>query len=116
MFQGRAKDHSGTRTACQGRRGRTFPHCKSACDVRVADDGEHSMTEAGQNPTILIRGGRIYDHDGDVHQPSTGDLLVSAGRIERIAPRIDPPAGAEIIDASNKLVAPGLVNAHYHSH
>jgi cytosine/adenosine deaminase-related metal-dependent hydrolase len=74
------------------------------------------MTDARQSATILIRGGRIYDHDGDVHQPATGDLLVSAGRIERIAPRIDAPAGAEVIDASNKLVVPGLVNAHYHSH
>ena len=74
------------------------------------------MTDASQHPTILIRGGRIYDHDGDVHQPSTGDVLVSAGRIERIAPRIDAPAGAEVIDATNKLVVPGLVNAHYHSH
>ena len=74
------------------------------------------MTEAGQGAPMLIRGGRIYDHDGDVHQPSTGDLLVSAGRIERIAPRIDAPAGAEVIDASNKLVVPGFINAHYHSH
>jgi 5-methylthioadenosine/S-adenosylhomocysteine deaminase len=74
------------------------------------------MTDAGQDATILIRGGRIYDHDGDVHQPATGDILVSAGRIERIASHIDAPAGAQMIDATNKLVAPGLVNAHYHSH
>ncbi len=72
------------------------------------------MTDA--RTTILIRGGRIYDHDGDVHQPATGDLLISGGRIERIAPKIDAPAGAEVIDAANKLVAPGFVNAHYHSH
>src|ERR1051325_3577421 len=72
------------------------------------------MTDAGA--TILIRGGRLYDHDSDVHQPATGDLLISGGRIERIAPRIDAPAGAEVIDATNKLVVPGLVNAPHHSH
>ena len=41
---------------------------------------------------------------------------MSAGRIERIAPHIDAPPGAEVIDAGNKLVVPGFVNAHYHSH
>ena len=42
----------------------------------------------------LIRGGRIYDHDGDIHQPKTADLLIDNGVIERIAPRIDPDDGA----------------------
>jgi cytosine/adenosine deaminase-related metal-dependent hydrolase len=64
---------------------------------------------------FLIRGGRVYDHDGDVHQPATADVLINGGVIERIAPNI-APAGAEVIDAAGKLVAPGLVNAHYHSH
>jgi 5-methylthioadenosine/S-adenosylhomocysteine deaminase len=65
---------------------------------------------------ILIRGGRIYDHDGDVHQPATADLLINDGKIEQVAPTIAPPDGAEIIDASGKLIVPGFVNAHYHSH
>ena len=64
----------------------------------------------------LIRGGRIYDHDGDVHQPATADLLINGETIERIAPAIAPETGVEVIDAKGKLVIPGMVNAHYHSH
>ena len=64
----------------------------------------------------LIRGGRVYDHDGDVHQPATADILISGETIERIAPSIPAADGAEIIDAKGKLVLPGMVNAHYHSH
>jgi cytosine/adenosine deaminase-related metal-dependent hydrolase len=64
---------------------------------------------------FLIRGGRVYDHDGDVHQPATADLLIGGGVIEQIAPALAAD-GAEVIDASGKLVVPGLVNAHYHSH
>ncbi len=64
----------------------------------------------------LIRGGRIYDHDGDVHQPAMADILISGETIERIAPSIPAADGAEIIDAKGKLVLPGMVNAHYHSH
>ena len=67
-------------------------------------------------PRYLIRGGRIYDHDGDVHQPATADLLINGETIERIAPAIAPEAGVEVIDAKGKLVIPGMVNAHYHSH
>ena len=32
---------------------------------------------------ILIRGGRVYDHDGDVHQPAVADLLIAGEIIER---------------------------------
>ena len=57
------------------------------------------MTGTAHAPRILIRGGRLYDHDGDVHQPATADLLIGGGRIERIAPGIAAPDGVEIIDA-----------------
>jgi len=74
------------------------------------------MTTAEQSQRFLIRGGRVYDHDGDVHQPGTADLLIEGGRIARIAPRIAPESGVEVIEAAGKLVVPGFVNAHYHSH
>src|SRR6516165_11751203 len=64
----------------------------------------------------LIRGGRIYDHDGDIHQPETADLLINRGIIERIAPHVEPDGGVEVLDARGKLVIPGFVNPHYHSH
>ena len=74
------------------------------------------MTGAAQTTRVLIRGGRIFDHDGDVHQPAVADLLISNGKIERVAPDIAPGPGVDIIEARGKLVVPGFVNAHYHSH
>jgi 5-methylthioadenosine/S-adenosylhomocysteine deaminase len=69
------------------------------------------------HPTrYLIRSGRVYDHDGDIHQPATADLLIHGGIIERIAPQIAVDDGVEVLDAAGKLVVPGFVNAHYHSH
>ena len=73
------------------------------------------MTASAQT-SFLIRGGRVYDHDGDVHQPAVADLLINNGKIERVAPDIAPGPGVEIIEARGKLVVPGFVNAHYHSH
>ena len=74
------------------------------------------MADTAQGARILIRGGRIYDHDGDVHQPAAADLLIDGGqhRADRAAHR--RADGAEVIDAAGKLVVPGFVNAHYHSH
>jgi 5-methylthioadenosine/S-adenosylhomocysteine deaminase len=64
---------------------------------------------------MLIRGGQIYDHDGDVHKPKTADILIENDRIAAVGQGI-APGGATVIDGRRKLVVPGLINAHYHSH
>lgn len=70
-----------------------------------------------QNKT-LVKGGRVYDHVGDVHQPAVADILIEGDTISAVG--LDLPAnkiaGADIVDASNHLVVPGMMNAHYHSH
>lgn len=73
------------------------------------------MAQAQQ---LLIRGGRVYDHDGDVHQPPQADILIEGSRIAAVGPDLSARAGrdAEVLDAAGHLVMPGLINAHYHSH
>jgi dihydroorotase len=61
---------------------------------------------------ILIRGGRIID-------PSRGtdgvaDLYLTDGRVEAIGRNIAVPPEAQIIDATGKVVAPGLIDVHVH--
>ena len=64
---------------------------------------------------LLVRGGEVYDHDGDVHKPKVHDILIAGGDIVGVGK--DLAAGdAQVIDARGKLVIPGLINAHYHSH
>ena len=70
---------------------------------------------AGQSK-ILIRNARLYDHDGDTDQPGVCDVLVEDDRIVQVAAAIGDTADARVIDASDKLLIPGFVNAHYHSH
>jgi len=67
---------------------------------------------------MLIKGGLVYDHDGDVHKPVKGDILIDGDEISAIGNDLaaEKIANAEILDASNHLVVPGLINAHYHSH
>jgi len=74
------------------------------------------MINSAAAPRVLIRGGRVYDHDGDVHQPAQADILVAGETIERLGQNLPADSDTEIIDAAGKLVVPGFVNAHYHSH
>lgn len=69
-------------------------------------------------PQILIRGGQVYDHDGDVHRPTVADILIEGSEIAAVGGDLSARARpqARIIDAANRLVVPGLINAHYHSH
>ena len=68
---------------------------------------------------ILITGGRVLDLDGDIDQPEPSDLLIESGRI--VAAGNDAQSARRstaitTIDARGKLIIPGLINAHYHSH
>lgn len=64
---------------------------------------------------IVIRGGQVYDHDGDVHRPKIADILIEGSDIVEVGPNLEAH-GSEMVDAHNRLVVPGLINAHYHSH
>jgi 5-methylthioadenosine/S-adenosylhomocysteine deaminase len=79
--------------------------------------------------SLLIRGGRVYHHDGDIDDPAVRDILIQGPDIvsvtaphvdvevkEKIAQRAAVSDEAQVIEARGKLVVPGFVNAHYHSY
>jgi cytosine deaminase len=56
---------------------------------------------------LLLRGGRPWGHD------RAADILVRDGAIAQIASDVEAP-GADVLDLSDRLVLPGLVDAHCH--
>src|SRR5262245_37875453 len=74
------------------------------------------MTGTTRASKLLIKGGQVYDHDGDVHRPPVADLLIEGGRIAAVGTDLTVEGSHETIDARGHLVLPGLINAHYHSH
>ena len=61
---------------------------------------------------LLLKGGRVID-------PARGldarmDVAVQDGAISEIAPSVKPSAGARVIKADGKIVAPGLIDLHTH--
>lgn len=61
-------------------------------------------------PTLVIQGGDIYPIRGPIIRG--GMLLIEDGRITALGARVDVPEGAEVIDATGKVVMPGLVAAN----
>lgn len=61
---------------------------------------------------LLVKGGEVLTPDGRL---GAADVLIGEGVIAEIGAEVAPPSGVEVLDASGMIVAPGLINAHYHS-
>jgi dihydroorotase len=61
---------------------------------------------------ILLAGGRVLDPSQKIDE--IGDVLVSAGVIEAVGGRIEPPDDAEVIDCGECIVSPGFIDVHCH--
>ncbi|HUL68751.1 MAG TPA: dihydroorotase [Gemmatimonadales bacterium] len=61
---------------------------------------------------ILIRGGRVIDPSRGTDGPA--DVLLLEGKVEAVGRNIPVPEQASVIDATGKVVAPGLIDLHVH--
>ena len=64
---------------------------------------------------LLIRGGRVVNPQARRADPA--DVLIAGDTILEIGPPgLAAPDDATVIEAQQRLLMPGLVNAHTHSH
>jgi cytosine/adenosine deaminase-related metal-dependent hydrolase len=69
---------------------------------------------AGGGGTLLVRGGHVITMDPGTGDVPGADVLVSDGAIAAVGTGLAAPAGARVIDATGMIVAPGLVDTHWH--
>ena len=63
----------------------------------------------------VVRNARVLAAGAD--RAEALDLLIEDGRIRAVgAPGMAAPADSELIDATDRLIIPGLVNSHTHAH
>jgi cytosine/adenosine deaminase-related metal-dependent hydrolase len=72
---------------------------------------EEQMTHQGGR--LLIKGGAVLSMDPAIGDLRRGDVLIADGAIEQVAERIDAE-DCELLDATDMIVMPGLVDAHRH--
>lgn len=61
--------------------------------------------------SLLLKNGRVIDPSNGLDESL--DLLINGGSISEIGRQLDRP-GAEVIDASGWIVAPGFIDLHVH--
>lgn len=61
-------------------------------------------------PAMIFRGQRVLTPEG----LKAATLHVTDGRIEKVGAHDDVPRGADVIDAGNDLLTPGIVDSHVH--
>ena len=62
---------------------------------------------------ICIKGGEVFfSENKTIHKK---DILISDGKILRIEDEIQPGGSVKIVNATNKLVTPGLIDFHMHA-
>jgi guanine deaminase len=62
---------------------------------------------------LLIRGGQVLA--GTPPVLARADVLVDGDRITAVGPAVSAPAGTQTLDATDRIVLPGLGNAHTHA-
>ena len=63
---------------------------------------------------LLIKNAHIVSMDDRIGDLSSGDVLIDDDTIVAVGVDLEFPAGTEIVDATDKILIPGLVNAHLH--
>jgi 5-methylthioadenosine/S-adenosylhomocysteine deaminase len=85
-------------------------------ETAAADDLRRFDGQPALDPKsrILLKGGTIVSMDAKVGDLVKGDVLIEGSKISAIAPEINA-ADAQVIDALDAIIVPGLVDCHRHS-
>jgi dihydroorotase len=68
------------------------------------------MPEPRKHAPVLIAGGTVVEADGSRAE----DVLLDGGLVAARGEGLSPPPDAEVVDATGKLVFPGLIDMHVH--
>jgi 5-methylthioadenosine/S-adenosylhomocysteine deaminase len=73
-----------------------------------------ALAQAAPDRPILIRGAHVLTMDRGLGDLPRGDILVQDGAIRAVAPSVEAPAGALVLDGAGRIAMPGMVNGHIH--
>ncbi len=76
-------------------------------------DRAAGVQRAGEHGQNLVRNGWVIAMDPEIGDVRGVDVLIEDGLIAAVGHGL-PSAGAEVIEVRDRLVLPGLIDAHIH--
>jgi 5-methylthioadenosine/S-adenosylhomocysteine deaminase len=81
--------------------------------VAQTNQAANQPPRAGARGTYLIKNGAVITADATLGVLPRADVLIRDGAIEKVGENLSEP-GADIINAEDMIVMPGLIDTHYH--
>ena len=78
----------------------------------IAARTQNQKAPANDNNLIAIVGATVVDGTGT--QPQRNTVVIRGDRIETVAPKVEIPTGAKIINAEGLTLMPGIFDLHTH--
>lgn len=78
----------------------------------IAARTQNQKAPSNDNNLIAIVGATVVDGTGT--QPQRNTVIIRGDRIETVAPKVEIPAGAKIINAEGLTLMPGIFDLHTH--
>src|SRR6266850_462626 len=85
----------------------------SARPAKANDGGDAPQDSGRPGRRYIIRGGSVMSMDPKVGDFAKADVLVEGKKIQKIGPNLSA-GGADVIDATGRIVMPGFIDTHHH--
>ena len=93
---------------------RTLLHATAASALLTLTGSVTAVQAQPAGRKVLIKGGHVASVDSSIGEIRDGDVLIDGEQIAAVGRNL-PALDAEVIDATSKLVMPGLIDTHRHT-
>lgn len=82
--------------------------------IQIPNIQTETIDRSSEAQNFLIRNVHILSMDEEIGDPERSSVLVENGKIKEISPGINPAEGIPVIDGTDGILIPGLIDNHWH--
>lgn len=82
--------------------------------IQLQNINSETLNHSPEEQNFLIRNVQVLSMDEEIGDPERSSVLVENGLIKEISPQINAPEGITVIDGTDGILLPGLIDNHWH--